>query len=79
MIVSTENYVEKKQEYTIHDHLEAIEYAVLLSDYCFGWHCIKAAKMYKLWYIRPSLPPQNGSVTPDGVTNHRLGTTGLVP
>ena len=27
---------------------------------------------------RPSLPPQSGSITPDGVTNHRLGTTVLL-
>ena len=44
--------------------------------------CLCFMKKYKnlilIYHIdRSSLPPQNGSVTPNGVTNHRLGTTAL--
>ena len=83
MIVSTGNYVEETRVYNTCTSGSSIKYAfgrpVLLSDYCFGCLCVKAAKNEQIMIhlCRPSLPPRNGFVTPDGVTNHRLGTTVL--
>ena len=35
-------------------------------------------EQFMIHLLRPSLPPQNGSVTPHGVTNHRFGETTAV-